>query len=59
MFSISIEKRIKIIKIYYENGGSVKTIHRKISNVFGRYNRLSETAIENVRDPKILSNSNL
>ena len=50
MSSIAIENCIKIIKIYYENGGSVKTTYRKISDIFGRYNRPCETVIKNLVD---------
>ena len=36
MSEISIENCIKIIKMYNENGGSVETTYRKISDIFGR-----------------------
>ena len=42
---ISIENRIKIIQIHHKNGGSVKTAYHKIWDIFGRYNRPSEIAI--------------
>ncbi|CAK1588653.1 unnamed protein product [Parnassius mnemosyne] len=48
MNSISLENRIKIIKIHYENGGSVKVTFRKIRDIFGQHNRPSETAIKNL-----------
>ncbi|CAK1596386.1 unnamed protein product [Parnassius mnemosyne] len=48
MNSILLENRIKIIKIHYENGGSVKVTFRKIPDIFGQHNRTSETAIKNL-----------
>lgn len=48
MNAISLENRIKIIQIHYENGRSVKTTFRKIIDIFGRYNRPSEPAIKNL-----------
>ena len=50
MSSISIGNGIKIIKIHHENGGSVKTTNRKILDIFGPYNRLFETNIEDLVD---------
>ena len=48
MAFISIENRIKIIKIYYENGWCVKSIFRKIRDIFGRHDQPSEHAIKNL-----------
>lgn len=47
---IFIENRIKIIKILYESGGSVKVTFRKIRDIFGQYNRPFEIAIKNLVD---------
>ena len=38
------------MKIYYENGECMKTTYHKILDIFGRYNRLSKTAIKNLVD---------
>lgn len=43
---ISHRNRIKIIKIHYENGGSVT--FRKIRDIFLQHNRLSETAFKHL-----------
>uniref|UniRef100_A0A2H1V016 SFRICE_007572 n=1 Tax=Spodoptera frugiperda TaxID=7108 RepID=A0A2H1V016_SPOFR len=48
MNSISLKNRIKIIKILYENGRSVKVTFRKICDIFGQHNRPSEIAIKNL-----------
>ena len=37
---------MKIIKIHYENGGSDTFL--KVLDIFGRYNRPSQTAIKNL-----------
>ena len=39
-----------MIEIHYENCGYVKITHRKISDIFDRNNRRSETAIKNLVD---------
>ena len=48
MSLISNENRIKIIKIHYGNGRSIKITYRKTLDIFGRYNRPFETAIKNL-----------
>ena len=48
MSFISIENRIKIVEIYYENGRCVENTFHKIPNIFGRYDRPSEHAIRNL-----------
>ena len=48
MSSTPIENRIKIIKIDYKNGGSVGSLYRKISDIFGHCNRPSATVIKSL-----------
>lgn len=42
------EQRVHIIKIYYMNGCSIKTTHRRLRDFFGARNRPSELAIRNL-----------
>lgn len=46
--SYTKEERIKVIQSYYENSRSVKITFRKIREFFGKHNRPTELAIQNL-----------
>lgn len=45
MASYTLQQRIVIIELFYENGCSVRNVFRKLRDVYGRHNRPTEQQI--------------
>ncbi|KZC14917.1 hypothetical protein WN55_07967 [Dufourea novaeangliae] len=44
----TIQKRVQIVELFYENERSVKNVYRKLRDIYGRHKRPSETTINRI-----------
>jgi len=46
--SYTIQQRVQIVELFYENRRSVKNVFRKLRDIYGLHNRPSESTINRI-----------
>lgn len=44
----TIQQRVQIVELFYENGPSAKNVFRQLRNIYGLHNRPSESTINRI-----------